>query len=61
VPKRFLSPPREFKKLYGAELRQTTMDNFVSFPKIVPSVIVVKERKKRFVQSCITKYLKCKK
>ena len=28
VPKRFLSPPREFKRLYGNELRQTTLENF---------------------------------
>ena len=28
VPKRFLSPPREFKRLYGNEMRQTTLENF---------------------------------
>jgi hypothetical protein len=56
-----LSPPREFKKLYGAEFRQTTMDNFVSVSKIVVPVVTLKKSEKKLVQSRITMFLKCKK
>ncbi len=28
LPRRFISPPREFRFLYGREVRQTTIDSF---------------------------------
>ena len=61
VAKRFLSPPREFKILYGKEVRQTTMDNFVSITRNVFPVVNVEKKKQVYVQSSILKYIKCKK
>ena len=61
VPKRYLSPPREFKKLYGTELRQTTMDNFVSVSKLVFPIVNVEKKEKLFIQSSILNFVKSKK
>jgi hypothetical protein len=61
VPKRFLSPPREFKILYGSELRQTTLENFFPVRQFVNPVIVSKKIKKKYVQSRIDEFLKVKK
>jgi len=47
--------------LYGPELRQTTMDNFVSVSKYVFPVVNIEIEKKNLNQSSILKYLKCKK
>ena len=58
VPKRFVSPPREFKKLYGNELRQTTLENYFKLVKrnniVVPGVV----KKKRLVQLHIEKFFR---
>ena len=61
MPKRFLSPPREFKILYGKEVRQTTMDNFVSITRHVFPIVKFEKKKRVYVQSSILKYTKCKK
>jgi hypothetical protein len=50
VPKRFLSPPREFKKLYGNELRQTTLDNFFGISKNENVKVSKVEKKKKLIQ-----------
>jgi hypothetical protein len=47
--------------LYGAELRQTTLDNFFTVSKCVCRVIRANKIEKKFVQSSITKYMKMKK
>ena len=47
--------------LYGSELRQTTMDNFVSVTKFVYPVVKVVKKEKKFVQSSIVKFMKRKK
>jgi hypothetical protein len=56
VPKRFRSPPREFKYLYGSEVRQTTMDNFVKITKRECPVVKREKKEKIYVQSNIKKY-----
>ena len=61
VAKRFLSPPREFKMLYGSELRQTTMENFVTVSKFVYPVVKVIKKEKKFVQTSIVKFMKSNK
>ncbi len=60
VPKRYRSPPREFKQLYGPEARQTTMDNFFKITKRVIPVVKCAKKEKIYVQSSIKKYLKRK-
>ncbi len=51
VPSKFIRPPKEFR-VYGNEVRQTLMDNF-----LVPSEkLKRKGKKKRMYQSRITKY-----
>jgi hypothetical protein len=47
--------------LYGAELRQTTLDNFFPVRKIVFPVVNSKKKEKKYVQSDILKYMKCRK
>ena len=56
-----MSPPREFKTLYGNEARQTTMDNFVSVTKMVYPIVSVMKKNKVFVQPSILKFIKRKK
>ena len=56
VPKRFRSPPREFKYLYGSEVRQTMMDNFVKITKRECPVVKREKKEKIYVQSNIKKY-----
>ena len=56
-----MSPPREFKMLYGPDIRQTTMDNFVSVSKFVFPVVNVKRKEKVLIQSSILKFVKCEK
>ncbi len=56
VPKRFLSPPREFKYLYGSEVRQTTMENFFNVEKRVFPVVKVVKKEKIYIQSTIDKF-----
>ncbi len=56
VPKWFLSPPREFKYLYGSEVRQTTMENFINVEKRVFPVVKVVKKEKIYVQSTFDKF-----
>jgi hypothetical protein len=34
VPRKFVCPPREFRLLYGKEIRQTIIESFFSVRKI---------------------------
>ena len=45
---------------WRADIRQTTMDNFVSVSKIVFPVVNIK-RKEKMIQSSILKFIQCKK
>ena len=60
LPRRFVTPPLEWRHLYGREMRQTSLEGFV-----VKSENVVFEkraiRKKKLQQSSITRYFSMKK
>ena len=47
--------------LYGADVRQTTMDNFVSVSKIVFPVVNIKRKEQKMIQSSILKFVQRKK
>lgn len=60
VPRRFVCPPREFRLLYGPELRQSTISNFVvKVEKLKNSNPVIKKRS--VVQSKISSYFSVRK
>jgi hypothetical protein len=60
VPRRFVIPPKEFRILYGPEVRQTVLDHFLV--KISPrrQVGTVKKKPKK-VQSLISSFFQSKK
>jgi hypothetical protein len=61
VERRFLSPPREFKTLYGAESRQTTLENFFVVRKFGNPIVKRFTKPKKYRQSNIMRYLRKKK
>jgi hypothetical protein len=55
LPRRFVCPPKEFRYLYGREMRQTSLEMFLVKDATKKSCNVKKHLPK-MVQSCITKY-----
>jgi hypothetical protein len=54
VPSKFTRPPKEFR-VYGNEIRQTVLDNFLVPQKVLKG----KEKKKKIIyQSRITQFFK---
>ena len=60
VPRKFVCPPKAFRMLYGPEIRQTLLDNFVSNVSSRRQIVVVKKQPK-IVQSVITNFFLKKK
>ena len=54
LPRRFVTPPLEWRHLYGRELRQTSLEAFVVKTENV--VFEKRERKKKVNQSVITRF-----
>jgi hypothetical protein len=61
VPRRFLSPPREFKNLFGKELRQTRIDSYFVGKKMSSSRVSKAEFVRKLRQSRIESYFVVKK
>jgi len=55
VPRKFVSPPREFRFLYGPEIRQTVLDNFVVVAK-EPTIQIIVKKKPKLVQRSISSF-----
>lgn len=60
VPRRFVIPPKEFRCLYGPEIRQSLIDNFVVNVRGRKQVKIAK-KKTKIVQTIIPHYFQCKK
>jgi|FrelakmetLWP11LW_1041352.scaffolds.fasta_scaffold27781_1 hypothetical protein len=60
VPRKFVCPPKEFRMLYGPEIRQTLLDNFVSNVSSRQQSVAVK-KKPKIVQSLISTFFQSKK
>jgi hypothetical protein len=60
VERRFLSPPREFKTLYGPDYRQTTLENYFVVRRIVIPVVKRIKKEKIYRQSSIIRFMKKK-
>ncbi len=61
MSKKFVSPPREFKRLYGNELRQSTLENFFQASKKKIVTVSEKAPKKNLVQTTLENFFQASK
>jgi hypothetical protein len=59
LPRRFVSPPLEWRHMYGRAMRQTSLENFLV--KCNPIVLSKKEKTKVLKQTKISKFFKISK